>query len=276
MAERPAYRRRHRITLALGVVTLVTLAATAAFAPWLAPADPAQQDLAGGLSAPSIEHPLGQDKLGRDQLSRVVFGARVSLEVGLTTVIVSLLIGTVVGAAAGYAGGALDFWLMRLVDIVMAFPGILLAIAMSAALGPSLGHVIIALCAIGWSGYARVVRGEVLRLKARDHVAAARAIGAGSVRVLIRHVLPLTMAPVLVQATFGMAAAIVAEASLSFLGLGVQPPTPSWGAMINDARPFLLVAPHLTVYPGLAIVVTVIGLNFLGDGLRDWLDVRGR
>ncbi|RMF23215.1 MAG: ABC transporter permease [Deltaproteobacteria bacterium] len=276
MPEGATTGRRYRLALALGTLTLAGLVAAAALAPWLAPHDPTRQDLAGGLAPPSVEHPLGQDKLGRDQLSRIVFGARVSLEVGLTTVSVSLLVGIAIGGLAGYAGGVVDFWIMRLVDVVMAFPGILLAIAMSAVLGPSLGHVIIALCAIGWSGYARVVRGEVLRLKERDHVLAARALGAGDGRTLVRHILPLALPPVLVQATFGMAAAIVAEASLSFLGLGVQPPTPSWGAMINDARPFLLVAPHLTVYPGLAIVLTVIGLNFLGDGLRDWLDVRGR
>ena len=245
-------------------------------APWIAPFDPTRQQLDEDLRRPTLEHPLGQDKLGRDQLSRVIYGARVSLQVGIATVVVTATIGVVVGAIAGYAGGAIDFWAMRIVDVLLAFPGILLAIAMSAVLGPSLRNVVIALGAIGWTGYARLVRGEVLALKQREHVQAALALGVPRGRVLARHILPLLAAPVVVQATFGMAAAIVAEASLSFLGLGVQPPTPSWGAMINDGRTFLLVAPHLTLWPGLAIFTTVLGLNFLGDGLRDVLDVRAR
>jgi peptide/nickel transport system permease protein len=163
---------------------------------------------------------------------------------------------------------------MRGVDILLAFPGILLAIAASAVLGPSLRNVILALSLIGWTGYARLVRGEVLSLKEREFVKAAQALGASRTRILVRHILPLVIAPLLVQVTFGLAGVIVAEASLSFLGLGVQPPTPSWGAMLNEGRPFLLVAPHLTLYPGLAIMLTVLGLNFLGDGLRDLLDVR--
>jgi peptide/nickel transport system permease protein len=240
------------------------------------PFDPTRQQLDEDLRRPTLEHPLGQDKLGRDQLSRVIYGARVSLQVGIATVVVTATIGVLVGAIAGYAGGAIDFWAMRIVDVLLAFPGILLAIAMSAVLGPSLRNVVIALGAIGWTGYARLVRGEVLALKQREHVQAALALGVPRGRVLARHILPLLAAPVVVQATFGMAAAIVAEASLSFLGLGVQPPTPSWGAMINDGRTFLLVAPHLTLWPGLAIFTTVLGLNFLGDGLRDVLDVRAR
>lgn len=255
---------------------MVLLIGCAALAPFLSPYDPYEQDLAANLSAPSVDHPLGRDKLGRDQLSRLLHGARVSLEVGTITVTVSLLIGVLLGTAAGYAGGAVDFWIMRLVDVLLAFPGILLAVAMSAVLGPSLGNVIIALSLLGWTGYARLVRAEVLRLRRREHVEAATALGVPDSRILTRHILPLLAAPLAVQATFGMAGAIVAEASLSFLGLGVQPPTPSWGAMVNEGRHFLLVAPHLTLYPGLAILLTVIGLNFLGDGLRDWLDVRSR
>ncbi|MGH7821992.1 MAG: ABC transporter permease, partial [Candidatus Binatia bacterium] len=172
------------------------------------------------------------------------------------------------------AGGWIDEVLMRLVDVLLAFPGILLAIAMSAVLGPSLGNVVLALSLIGWTGYARLVRAETLSIRARPHVESARAIGAGELRVVTLHVLPLLAAPLAVQATFGFAGAIVAESSLSFLGLGAQPPSPSWGAMLSEGRAFLLVAPHVAIVPGLAIFVTVLGVNFLGDGLRDWLDVR--
>jgi peptide/nickel transport system permease protein len=271
-----ARRPRWRLSLRAGLATFALLLVTAAFAPLIAPHDPMEQNLAEDLRRPSLEHPLGQDKLGRDQLSRMLYGARVSLQVGTITVAVSVAIGVLLGAAAGYFGAAVDFWIMRIVDVLLAFPGILLAIAMSAVLGPSIGNVIIALSLMGWTGYARLVRGEVLSLRRREHVEAAVALGARSRRVLARHVLPLVAGPLAVQATFGMAGAIVAEASLSFLGLGVQPPTPSWGAMVNEGRQFLLIAPHLTLYPGLAILATVLGLNFLGDGLRDWLDVRSR
>jgi peptide/nickel transport system permease protein len=271
-----ARARSWRVTVWAGAAVLAVLVATSLSAPWIAPYDPARQQLDEDLRGPSLEHPLGQDKLGRDQLSRIIYGARVSLEVGLTTVLVTATIGVLVGAIAGYAGGAVDFWAMRIVDVLLAFPGILLAIAMSAVLGPSLRNVVIALSVIGWTGYARLVRGEVLALKQREHVQAAFALGVSRRRILTRHILPLLAAPVAVQATFGMAAAIVAEASLSFLGLGVQPPQPSWGTMINDGRTFVLVAPHLTLWPGLAIFSTVLGLNFLGDGLRDLLDVRAR
>ncbi|MEE8312422.1 MAG: ABC transporter permease [Candidatus Binatia bacterium] len=265
-----------RRQLALGCGTLATLLIVALAAPVLAPDDPTAQDLAAGLERPALEHPFGRDKLGRDQLSRVIYGTRVSLAVGLAAVAVSAALGVTIGAVAGFAGGAVDFWIMRVVDILLAFPGILLAIAMTAALGPGLGNVVLALSLIGWTGYARLVRAEVMTVAARDHVEAARALGVAPAALLVRHILPLIAAPVVVQATFGMAGAIVAEASLSFLGLGVQPPTPSWGAMVNEGRSFLLVAPHLVLYPGLAIFVTVLGLNTLGDGLRDFLDVRSR
>jgi len=278
MSENTAPRRRSRParSLWLGVATLGLLAATAVFAPVLAPHDPIEQQLSADLAAPSLEHPFGRDKLGRDQLSRVIYGARVSLVVGITAVLISAGLGIAIGAVAGFLAGAVDFWIMRVVDVLLAFPGILLAIAMSAVMGPSLTTVVVALSVIGWTGYARLVRAEVRAIRAREHVEAARALGIAPSRIVLRHVLPLTAAPVLVQATFGMAGAIVAEASLSFLGLGVQPPTPSWGAMVNEGRAFLLVAPHLVLYPGMAIFVTVLGLNFLGDGLRDLLDVRGQ
>ena len=261
-----------RVRAGLALVAALTLAALGA--DWLAPADPTRQELTATLTPPGPGEWMGRDMLGRDILSRVLYGTRVSLTVGLVTATVSLILGTVVGALAGWIGGWIDDLAMRIVDVLLAFPGLLLAIALTAILGPSLRHVVLALCLIGWTGYARLARGEVLRLRERPFVEAARALGASGGRVFRRHLLPLIAAPLLVQATFGMAAAIVAEASLSFLGLGVQPPTPSWGAMLNEGRAFVLVAPHLTVFPGLAIMLTVLALNFLGEGLRDRLDVR--
>jgi peptide/nickel transport system permease protein len=198
------------------------------------------------------------------------------LLVGATTVVISLAIGLAIGSISGYIGGWADQWLMRLVDILMAFPGILLAIAFTAVLGPGLDHVILALCLIGWTSYARLVRGEILTLREREFVQAARALGCKPRRVIARHLLPNLLPPLLIQATFGLAAAIIAEGSLSFLGLGVEAPTPSWGSMLNDGRQFLLVAPHLTTYPGIAIMITVFGLNLVGDGLHDRLLTRGR
>jgi peptide/nickel transport system permease protein len=257
-----------------GLVVVGVLVLVAVGARWIAPYDPGAQALAENLAPPSAAHVLGQDKLGRDILARVVYGTRVSLAVGVVTVGVSLLVGAAIGALAGFAGGWVDELTMRAVDVLLAFPGLLLAIALTAVLGPSLRNVVIALCLIGWTSYARLARGEIVRLREREFVEAARALGVPESRILGRHLLPLLATPLLVQATFGMAAAIVAEASLSFLGLGAQPPTPSWGAMLNDGRAFVLVAPHLTVFPGLAILVTVLGLNFLGDGLRDRLAVR--
>lgn len=258
----------------LGFIVLSLLVTSAALSPVISPHDPTEQNLSASLSAPSNAHPLGCDKLGRDQLSRLLVGARVSLGVGLLTVALSVCIGVIVGALAGYAGGLVDFWLMRVVDMLLSFPGILLAIALAAVLGPGITNVIVTLSIIGWTGYARLVRAEVLALREREHVHAAVALGASPRRVILRHVLPLVAAPLIVQATFGVAGAIVGEASLSFLGLGVRPPTPSWGAMINDGRSFLLVAPHLTIYPGLAIFLTVFALQSVGDAIRDRLSVR--
>jgi peptide/nickel transport system permease protein len=202
----------------------------------------------------------------------VLAGARISILVGLVVVSISATVGIAVGSAAGYFGGRVDEILSRAIDILMAFPGLLLAIAMVAVLGPSLFNVVFALSLIGWVGYARLVRGQVLRARELEFVQAARALGASTPRVLIRHVIPTTLPAVTVQATLGMGGAILAEASLSFLGLGVQPPTPSWGTMLNYGRIHLLDAPHLTIFPGLAIAVLVLGFNFLGDGLRDLLD----
>ncbi|MBI4828928.1 MAG: ABC transporter permease [Nitrospinae bacterium] len=258
--------------LRLGCILTAGFIVMALLAPVAAPYSPAAQDLYHGLDAPSAAHPFGQDRLGRDIMSRVIHGARVSLLVGFATVAVSLIAGTALGAAAGYAGGRVDSVIMRLCDVFLAFPGILLAVALMAAMGPGLSNVIIALSLMGWTGYARLARGQALTLRERDYIAAARALGVAPGRIIARHLLPNMAAPLLVEATFGVAAAIVGEAGLSFLGLGAQPPTPSWGAMLAEGREFLLVAPHVTLFPGLAIMLVTLGVNFLGDGLRDWLD----
>jgi len=252
------------------IVAVAVLAAL--IGPVVAPFDSASQELALRLDGPSLQHWFGLDELGRDILSRVLAGARISMLVGLVVVSISSTVGIAVGAAAGYFGGRVDEILSRMIDILMAFPGLLLAIAMVAVLGPSLFNVVFALSLIGWVGYARLVRGQVLRARELEFVQAARALGASTPRVLARHVIPTTLPAVTVQATLGMGGAILAEASLSFLGLGVQPPTPSWGTMLNYGRIHLLDAPHLTIFPGLAIAVLVLGFNFLGDGLRDALD----
>jgi peptide/nickel transport system permease protein len=258
----------------VGFAMLFLLVASALFAPALAPHDPTRQNLEQDLLGHTREHLLGTDKLGRDIFSRTLYGSRVSLLVGVATVALSLSIGFALGSLAGYFGGWLDQALMRLVDVLLAFPGILLAIAFTAVLGPGLDHVILALCLIGWTGYARLVRGEILALREREFVQAARGLGCGPARVILRHLLPNLLPPLIIQATFGLAAAIVAEGSLSFLGLGVEPPTPSWGSMLNEGRQFLLVAPHLTAYPGLAIMITVVALNLVGDALEERLNAR--
>ena len=264
-------RSRQTVT---GVIAVLLFAGIALFAPELAPQSPTSQNLSEDLRGPRAGHLFGTDKLGRDVLSRVIYGARVSLVVGVSVVGISATLGLLIGALAGYAGGAVDELLMRAIDILLAFPGILLAIALSAVLGPSLRNVLLALCVSGWTGYARLVRGEVLAWREREFVSAAVALGARPLRVVARHIVPQLLSPLFVQATFGMAGAIVAEASLSFLGLGVQPPTPSWGTMVNEGRSFLLVAPHVAVFPGLALMLVVLSLNLLGEGLRDTLDVR--
>lgn len=264
---------RHRLAKA-GVIILSFFILSALAAPLLAPQPPSDQRLGEGLRGPSSSHPFGQDRLGRDILSRVLYGGRVSLAVGFVVVGVSLSVGMSLGGLAGYLGGWVDELLMRLVDIFLAFPGILLAIAFTAVLGPSLRNVILALSLMGWVGYARVTRGQVLLLRETEFVQAAKALGAGAGRVLFRHLLPNAIVPLIVEATFGMAGAILTEAGLSFLGLGVQPPTPSWGSMLSEGRSYLLIAPHLTLFPGAVLALVILALNFLGDGLRDMLDVR--
>jgi peptide/nickel transport system permease protein len=262
--------------LGAGIVIMAVFAAV--LGPLLAPFDPSVQELALRLEGPTGLHWFGLDELGRDIFARVLSGARISLLVGLVVVGVSATIGIAMGSVAGYFGGLIDEAISRLIDILLAFPGLLLAIALVAVLGPSLTNVVLALSLIGWVGYARLVRGQVLRTRELEFVQAARALGATTSRILTRHVIPTTLPAVTVQATLGMGGAILAEAALSFLGLGVQPPTPSWGTMLNYGRGHLLDAPHLTIFPGLAIAILVLGFNFLGDGLRDALDpaTRGR
>ncbi|MDP6559227.1 MAG: ABC transporter permease [Candidatus Binatia bacterium] len=265
---------KSRLPFIIGLTILVFLSTMAVLAPVMAPGSPTHQDLGEDLHPPSREFLLGTDKLGRDVASRVIYGARISLLVGISTVGVSLLIGVLVGALAGYFGGWIDQILMRIVDILLAFPGTLLAIAFTAVLGPGLVHVVLALCLISWTGYARLVRGEILSLREKDFVLAAKALGGTPRRVILLHMVPNLLPSLLIQSTFGMAAAIIAEGALSFLGLGAQPPTPSWGSILNEGRQFLLVAPHLTTFPGLAIMIAVLGLNLVGDGLMALMEKR--
>jgi len=255
-----------------GVALLV---AAALVGPFVAPYEPNAMALERRLESPSADHPLGLDELGRDVLSRLLAGARVSVAVGLAVVGLAGTLGTLLGAAAGAAGGRWDAALMRAADVFLAFPGILLAIALVAVLGPALRHVVLALVVIGWVGYARLARGQVLQLREQEFVLAARAAGVPPGRLMLRHLLPNVLPIVIVQASLGLAGAMLAEASLSFLGLGIQPPTPSWGAMIDAGRSHLLDAPHVTLAPGLAIALSVLSLNFLGDALVDRLDPRG-
>jgi len=258
--------------LVVGAVLLGAFVTVALLAPWLPFADPSAERLTHDLQPPSLAHPFGQDKLGRDILSRVAFGSRVSLLVGATVALVSTLLGVAVGTFAGMRGGRTDEIIARLIDIVLAFPGMLLVVGLAAVLGPSLRNTVWVLCLTGWTGYARLVRAEVIAWRGREFVRAAAALGAAPRRILLRHILPQIVSPVLVQATFGMAGVIAAEAGLSFLGLGVQPPTPSWGAMVNEGRSFLLIAPHVAIFPGMALMLLVLALNLIGEGLRDQLD----
>lgn len=271
-----ARRLLRNFAFTFGLVLTVLLVGVALAAPLLAPYDANVQDTARRLEPPSHQHLLGMDDLGRDVLSRIIFGARVSLRVGFSVVFLASLVGITLGAISGYFGGIIDTLVMRLTDILLAFPGILLAIAMVAVLGPNLNNVIIALATIGWVGYARLVRGQVLKVREMEYVTAAKALGARSPRVILLHVLPNVINPVIVMATLGLAGAILSEAALSFLGLGVQPPTPSWGAMLTSGRRYLGLANHLAIFPGAAIMLAVMGLNFLGDGLIDALDPKYR
>jgi len=270
--------RRRTALFGMLVVLLVMLGAVAA--PLVAPFDPLEQDIGQRLREPGWQdaqgrvHALGTDHLGRDILARIIFGSRIALLVGLAAVMISGVLGMVIGLVAGYFGGRMDDLLMRLADIQLAFPFILLAIAVIGVLGPSLRNIIIVIGVSSWVVYARVVRGEVLSIREREYVHAAVALGSRHWRVLVTHVLPNTFTPWLVVATLDMARVIVIESALSFLGLGVQPPTPTWGGMLADGRVYLSTAWWLATFPGLAILITVLGINLFGDGLRDTLDPR--
>jgi peptide/nickel transport system permease protein len=268
---------RQQPLAALGIMLLAAFVMCAVFAPWLAPQDPSQLDLSGRLLAPGHSHWFGTDELGRDILSRTIYGARISLVVAVSVVVLSFGIGLIAGAAAGFYGGWTDAVLnIYVTNAFLALPGILLAIAFVAFLGPGIFNLILALSISGWVGYARLVRAQVMAVKEREFVEAARALGASDLRVLCRHILPNILQPLIVQAAVGMAAAVLAEATLSFLGLGVPPPTASWGAMLNDARSHLFDSPHLVIFPAIAVMLAVLSFNFIGDALRDLLDPRTR
>jgi len=272
-----ALNARHNPLAAIGVVLVVIFVIFAIFAPWIAPQDPASINLTTRLSLPTQAHFFGTDELGRDIFSRIVFGARISMIVGSCVVLASLSLGLIIGSVAGYYGGAIDrFVNVVLMNAFLSFPGILLAIAFVAFRGPGIFNLVLALSLGGWVGYARLVRGQVLAAREREFVEAARALGASDVRIVVRHILPNIIQPVIVQAAIGMAGAILAEATMSFLGLGVPPPTASWGAMLNDGRAHLFDAPHLVLFPALAVMLAVLSFNFIGDALRDYLDPRSR
>jgi peptide/nickel transport system permease protein len=262
-----------------GFVVVVILIFVAIFAPWIATQDMSSTDISNRYLAPSAAHWFGTDSIGRDVFARVIYGARISLRVGITVVVISAVVGTILGALSGYYGGWIDRIMSGYVfNVFLAFPGLLLAIALVAFLGAGLNKLIFALCIIGWVGYARLIRGQVLKVREYDFVQAARALGASDLRILFLHILPNAVQPLIVQASLGMAGAVLAEASLSFLGLGVPPPAPSWGVMIEEARDLstLQAAPHALIFPGIAIALTVLAFNFIGDGLREYLDPRQR
>ena len=267
--------RKNRLAL-IGLALVLALALAAALAPWLAPYDPARQSLIEKRAQPGSKYLLGADEFGRDILSRVIYGSRVALLVGVLSVAIALAGGLLLGTAAGFAGGWLDTVLMRAIDILLAFPYLLLALAIVAALGPGALNTTVAVGIWGVPAVTRIVRGAVLALRETEYVAAARALGAPAPALLRRHVLPNILPGLIVYATLFMANAILLEAALSFLGLGVQPPTASWGLMVSTGRDVLLVAPHVATVPGVAIMVAVLGFNLVGDGLRDALDPRLR
>ena len=259
-----------------GLAVVGVLAVLALLAPWLAPGDAFRGNLAASLRPPSHTFLLGSDAQGRDVLSRLLYGARLSLAVGFISQSIALTIGVTLGLLAGFYGRWMDSVIMRVADVTLAFPSLLLLIAIAAAVKPSLPVVFVVIGLVGWAGMARLVRGQVLLARGLEYVQAARALGASDVRIIARHLLPNVIAPVIVAATLGIGGAIMAEAALSFIGLGAQPPTPSWGAMVAEGRDLLRVAPWVSIAPGIAIGVAVLGLNLLGDGLRDALDVRAR
>jgi ABC-type dipeptide/oligopeptide/nickel transport system permease subunit len=265
-----AFLRDPAAVLGLAIVAAAIIAALAA--PVLAPHNPTEVSLENRILSPSGAFPLGADHLGRDELSRLLYGGRATLGTASVVLAMVMIIALVVGASSGYYGGWLDTLLMGLVDLLLAFPGLILAVAIAGTLGPSLINVLIAMAAVWWAGYARLIRGMVLAMREREFVEAARAIGASDRRIMINHIARNILGPFVVLATLDMGSIVLGIAGLNFLGLGAQPPTPEWGAMLNDARPFLQSAPQLLLYPGAAIVLVVLGFNLLGDGLRDLLD----
>ena len=268
---------RHSLLARIGFAIVLVLILAALFAPWIGHANPSAQNLATRLQPPSMQHWMGTDELGRDIFSRILFGARISLLVSICVVLGCGTVGLTLGLLAGYTGGAFDRVVNRLfINAFLSFPGVLLAIAFAAFFGPGIGKVILALIITGWAGYARLARAQVLKVKESEYILAARSLGASPLRIMLRHLLPNILQPVLIQATIGMAGAILAEATLSFLGLGVLAPIPSWGAMLNDARSHLFDAPYMVVFPALAVMLAVLAFNLLGDAWRDWLDPRTR
>lgn len=263
----------NRLALA-GAILVIILFILSGAAAWLSPHDPDRVDTRNRLKPPSQEHILGTDSLGRDVLSRLIWGARISLKVGFVAVGLATAIGLLLGATAGYYGGLIDSLIMRFCDLMLCFPSMFLILAVIAILEPSVWNVMVVIGLTGWMGVARLVRAEFISLKNRDFTLAARALGASDMRLILRHLLPNALAPVLVAATLGVAGAILTESALSFLGLGVQPPTATWGAMLADGKDYLSRAWWLSVYPGLAILITVLSYNLVGEGLRDALDPR--
>jgi len=258
----------------VALVLIALFAVCALLAPVLAPYDPLAQELSARLRPPSPEHWLGTDSLGRDIASRILYGARISLIIGVVVVASAGVVGTAIGLVAGYAGGLVDEVLMRLTEVFLAFPALILAMAIAGALGPSLTNAIIAIAAVTWAVYARLVRGQILSLRRREFVEAARAIGASRTRIVVRHLLPNALAPIMIQASFDLGSSIIAAAGLSFIGFGAQPPTPEWGVMISEGRNYISTQPWLSLFPGLAILIAVGSFNLLGDGLRDAFDPR--
>ncbi|KAB8141755.1 ABC transporter permease [Chloroflexia bacterium SDU3-3] len=263
-------------TIAIGMVLLVFFLIVAVAAPLISPQDPLKQEIIQGLKPPSPAHLMGTDKLGRDILSRMIYGARISLFVGLSVVLVSSVIGTLIGLLAGYLGGWADELMMRVTDVFFAFPSLILAMAIAGALGPSLQNALIAIITVSWPIYARLVRGQVLTLKEQEFISAARAVGVPQWRILLRHILPNSLAPLLVQASFDLGGSILSVAGLSFIGFGAQPPTPEWGVMISEGRNYLATQWWLASFPAVAMLLVVASFNLLGDGIRDLLDPRLR
>lgn len=263
--------RRNRLAM-IGLAIVVILILVAVFADFIAPYGYAKQNIRETLQSPSMKHLCGTDQFGRDIFSRIIYGSRISLKVGFIAVSIAMVTGGLLGAISGYYGGKLDNLIMRVMDVLLSIPQILLAIAIAASLGPGLFNLMIAVGISSIPGYARIVRGSVLSIRNQEFVEAARAMGSGDLRIILRHILPNCMAPVIVQATLGVAFAILTAAGLSFIGLGIQPPSPEWGAMLSGGRVYIRDHSYMTFFPGLAIMVTILALNFLGDGLRDALD----